>query len=135
MLALAARLRDIRLVRYGMASVVALCVDLGCFLALLSAGMWAAGASAIGYAAGIAAHWLLSSRTVFTGDVATAGFARARQKALFVISALVGLGVTTAIVGAGDIAGIDPRLAKLVAIAISFTVTWLLRSRVVFRQG
>jgi hypothetical protein len=29
--------------------------------------------------------------------------------------------------------GIDPRLAKLAAIAVSFAVTWLLRSKVVFR--
>jgi hypothetical protein len=33
----------------------------------------------------------------------------------------------------GARAGMDPRLAKLVAIGASFTVTWLLRSRVVFR--
>ena len=32
-----------------------------------------------------------------------------------------------------DASGFDPRLAKLVAIAVSFTATWLLRSRVVFR--
>jgi hypothetical protein len=37
------------------------------------------------------------------------------------------------IVGAGDFAGFDPRLAKLAAIAASFTLTWLLRVRVVFR--
>ena len=49
------------------------------------------------------------------------------------ISALVGLGLTTAIVWAGDASGFDPRLAKLVAIGVSFTATWLLRSRVVFR--
>ena len=32
-------------------------------------------------------------------------------------SALLGLGLTTAIVGAGGLAGLDPRLAKLIAIA------------------
>ena len=49
------------------------------------------------------------------------------------VRALVGLGLTTGIVWAGDASGFDPRLAKLVAIAVSFTATWLLRSRVVFR--
>jgi putative flippase GtrA len=127
------RLTDIRLVRYLLASAGSLAVDVGTFLALLSLGVWAAGASAIGYALGIVAHWLMSSRAVFVGNVAQRGVARTRQKALFVVSALVGLAITTAIVWAGDNSGFDPRLAKLVAIAVSFTATWLLRSRVVFR--
>ncbi len=133
MSALLLRLRDIRFIRYVLASVGALAVDMGCFLALLSAGMWAAGASAIGYTAGIVAHWLMSSRAVFTGNVAERGLARTRQKALFVISALAGLGLTTAIVWTGDVSGMDPRVAKLIAIVVSFAATWLLRSKVVFR--
>jgi len=127
------RFVDRRITRYLLASVGALAVDVGAFLALLSLGVWAAGASAIGYSLGIAAHWLMSSRAVFVGSVADRGAARNRQKALFVISALVGLGLTTGIVWAGDVSGFDPRLAKLFAIAVSFTATWLLRSRVVFR--
>lgn len=127
------RLIDTRLLRYMIASVGALAVDVGTFLALLSLGIWAAGASAAGYTLGIVAHWLMSSRAVFIGNVAERGLARTRQKALFVISALVGLALTTAIVWAGDSAGFDPRLAKVVAIIVSFSVTWLLRSRVVFR--
>ncbi len=127
------RMIDTRLLRYLLASVGALAVDMGSFLILLSLGMWAAGASAIGYCLGIVAHWLMSSRAVFVGNVAQRGAARTKQKALFVVSALVGLGLTTAIVWAGDSSGFDPRLAKLVAIAVSFTTTWLLRSRVVFR--
>lgn len=127
------RLGDIRLVRYLLASVGALAVDMGSFLALLTAGMWPATASAVGYCLGIVAHWLLSSRAVFADTVATSGMARTRQKALFVVSALIGLLLTTAIVWAGQNVGIDPRLAKLVAIVVSFAATWLLRSRIVFR--
>jgi len=127
------RMIDTRLLRYLLASVGALAVDMGSFLILLSLGMWAAAASAMGYCLGIVAHWLMSSRAVFVGNVAERGAARTKQKALFVVSALVGLGLTTAIVWAGDASGFDPRLAKLVAIAVSFTATWLLRSRVVFR--
>ncbi|MCL6250227.1 GtrA family protein [Altererythrobacter sp. KTW20L] len=127
------RLRDVRFIRYVLASVGALAVDMGCFLALLATGMWAAGASALAYGAGIVAHWLLSSRTVFVGNVALRGGRRTRQKALFVMSALVGLALTISIVWAGDASGIDPRLAKLVAIAVSFAATWLLRSKIVFR--
>lgn len=50
------------------------------------------------------------------------------------VSALIGLGVTTAIVAGGTLLGLDPRLAKLVAVGASFTVTWLLRDVVVFRR-
>ncbi|MEM8726188.1 MAG: GtrA family protein [Pseudomonadota bacterium] len=127
------KLRDIRFARYILASVGALAVDVGSFLAFLSLGIAAAPASAMGYSLGILAHWLMSSRAVFQDDVAAGGFARTRQKALFVISALIGLGLTTAIVGFGDWVGFDPRVAKVFAIVVSFLVTWLIRSQVVFR--
>lgn len=119
--------------RYIGASAVALGVDMATFLALLSLGLPAAPAAAVGYGIGIVAHWLVSSRAVFVGQVAVPGPQRHRQKALFVGSALAGLALTTAIVGSGSAVGIDPRLAKLVAIGASFTLTWLLRNRVVFR--
>lgn len=134
MLSVISRIGDVRLVRYLLASVGALAVDMGCFLALLAAGMWPASASALGYCAGIVAHWLLSSRAVFTDTVAARGLARTRQKALFVISALVGLGLTAAIVWTGDASGIDPRAAKLAAVVVSFAATWMLRSKIVFRE-
>lgn len=135
MIATLTRLRDVRLVRYMLASVGALAVDMGSFLVLLSIGVIAAGASAISYSLGILAHWLLSSRTVFHDTVAAKGIERTKQKAMFVISALLGLAVTTAIVGGGDFAGLDPRLAKLVAIVASFALTWMLRSKLVFRTA
>lgn len=127
------RIGDVRLVRYLLASVGALAADVACFLALLGLGAAAAPASAAGYCLGIAVHWVLSSRAVFADSVATRGLARTRQKALFVISALIGLALTTLIVWTGARAGLDPRLAKLAAVGASFTVTWLLRSRIIFR--
>ena len=132
MTAFAARLGEIRLLRYLLASVGALAIDVGCFLALLALEVWPAAASAAGYSLGIAAHWLMSSRAVFADGVARRGTLRTRQKALFVGSALAGLALTTVIVGSGDIAGVDPRLAKIAAVGASFMLTWLLRSRVVF---
>lgn len=118
---------------YLLVSAVALAGDMAAFLALLGGGVTPALAGAAGYSFGIAVHWVLSSRLVFALRAAPGGAARMRQKAEFVGSALVGLALTTLIVGAGDAAGLDPRLAKGVAIAISFTTTWLLRSRIVFR--
>lgn len=118
--------------RYLAASVIALGVDMAGFLALLAAGLAAAPASALSYALGIAVHWLISSRAVFVEGVAERGPARTRQKALFVISALVGLALTAGIVGLGSALGLDPRLAKIAAVGVSFTATWLLRARIVF---
>ena len=107
------RIRQIVLVRYILASVGALAVDMGTFLALLSAGVPPVAASAMGYGIGIMVHWILSSRKVFAEQVAEGGIARTRQKAMFVVSALIGLGVTTLIVGGASAAGLDPRAAKL----------------------
>jgi putative flippase GtrA len=130
------RLRDVRLVRYLAASALALAVDIGTFLALLAVGVLPAPAAAAGYSLGVLTHWLVSSRAVFSDTVAPRGHhQRTRQKALFVISAFAGLALTTFIVGLGDAAGIDPRAAKAIAIVASFTLTWLLRSRVVFRAA
>ncbi|MGX7951046.1 GtrA family protein [Tsuneonella sp. HG249] len=133
MIARLIRITDLRVVRYGLASVGALAVDLGSFLALLALGAPAAASSAIGYGLGIAAHWLLSSRAVFADTVAQRGPERTKQKALFVGSAMIGLSLTTGIVGLADFSGIDPRIGKLAAIAVSFAVTWMLRNEVVFR--
>lgn len=127
------RLRDVRLIRYILASVGALAVDVGSFLAFMAIGVAAAPASALGYSLGILAHWLMSSRAVFQDSVAQSGAQRTKQKALFVVSALVGLALTTAIVQAGEWSLIHPLVSKAIAIVVSFTATWLLRSKIVFR--
>ncbi|KHK92698.1 polysaccharide biosynthesis protein GtrA [Novosphingobium malaysiense] len=124
-----------RLMRYLGASVLALGADLGSFLLLLAAGIFAAPASALSYAFGIFVHWLISSRAVFQDTVASGGSARLRQQVLFVLSAVAGLTLTTFVVGAGAYTGFDPRIAKLLAIVASFMLTWGLRSRIVFRSG
>jgi len=127
------RLRRMLLLRYLLASLGALAVDMGSFLALLALGIAPVLASAAGYSLGIVAHWLLSSRAVFTDSVAEERGARTRQKALFVGSALIGLALTTLIVGMGTALGMDSRASKILAIAVSFTATWLLRKRIVFQ--
>ena len=118
--------------RYVAASAASLAVDFAIFMAALSTGMLPAVAAACGYVAGIACHWLISSRFVFVGHVADAGTGRRSQQALFVMSALVGLGITTGIVGLGSRFGFDPRIAKGVAIVVSFQATYMLRKRIVF---
>lgn len=132
MIALARRFRAITYSRYLAASIVALALDLGLFMLLRAAGLPIVAVSALSYAAGIAAHWLLSSRLVFAAELHAAGAPRRRQQLLFILSALVGLSITVAIVGTASLL-IDPRLAKLIAVGVSFQVTWWLRSCVVFR--
>ena len=132
----AARRREIRLINYLVASVLALGIDAGLFLLLLDAGLAPMTASAVGYCAGIVVHWLVSSRLVFADWAAARGTGeRHRQKMLFVGSALVGLAVTTSIVGTGSMFGFDPRLAKLAAIIVSFQITYMLRCHIVFRAA
>lgn len=126
--------RQLTFIRYVIVSVGALAVDMGVFLALLKGGMASTVAAAIGYSVGIAAHWTLSSRKVFSDRVSERGTReRTQQKAMFVISALLGLVVTMSIVGVGDALGLDPRIAKMMAIGISFMLTYLLRNIMIFR--
>ena len=118
--------------RYVGASVVSLGLDFGVFMATLSLGVPPAIAAATGYIAGIVCHWAISSRFVFTGLVAASAGARRQQQALFLLSALVGLGITTGIVGIATRYGLDPRVAKGLAIVVSFQATYVLRRKVVF---
>jgi putative flippase GtrA len=126
------RLHAITFLRYIGASGFALAADMGLFLLLLGAGLLAPAASAISYTVGIGAHWLVSSRLVFAEGAAPSGAERWRQKFLFLLSAFVGLALTVAIVTLGDMAGFDPRLAKLAAIGVSFVATYILRKSIVF---
>jgi len=118
--------------RYLAASVVALGVDVSLFLALQASGMPIALLSALSYSVGILMHWLISSRLVFAGDLRDVGIERARQQALFLLSAFAGLLITVAIVSLAVQFGIDARLAKLIAVAASFQATYLLRAKIVF---
>ncbi len=118
--------------RYIVASAGALGVDMALFLAGMAIGLTPFIAAGLGYVAGIGAHWLLSSRAVFVGQVAERGRPRLQQQGLFLVSAVVGLAITMGIVGLGHALALDPRLAKLAAIGISFQATYLLRRNLVF---
>lgn len=130
--ALMQKLLQITFLRYVGASAIALAGDVGLFNLFLLAGWEPAAAAAASYGAGIVIHWLISSRLVFIEGARTAGLDRVRQKGLFLGSAFVGLGLTVAIVWAGDTAGLDANLAKLAAIGVSFAATYVLRKTLVF---
>ena len=120
---------------YIAVSAAALGVDLLVLDRLLVANMPESGAAAFAYSIGIVVHWLLSTRTVFAPETAARGSrALDRQRALFIGSALVGLAITTAMVGTASGFGIEPRLAKLAAIGVSFTAVWLIRRLYIFSR-
>lgn len=138
MLRLPERLKEFQAVvfsKYLLASVAALAVDMVLFFQLIAmkATPWAA--SALAYSVGIVVHWALSSRVVFNGRVARGKGARAAQQAQFVMSALIGLAITTGIVAIASYLGLDPGLAKLIAVGVSFLTVWHLRNRYVFRPA
>ena len=118
---------------YALVSAVALAVDVAVMLALIGGGLAAAGAAVAGYIVGLGVHWALSSRLLFRNAVIChRSAAGRRQRALFIGSALAGLGATGLIVGAGDALGVPALLAKGVAVALSFQLTYWLRCRFVF---
>ncbi len=119
-------------VRYIVVSGAALAVDMAVFLLLIAIGTVPVIASGVSYLTGMVAHWFLSSRLVFGAYLAQPGAGRGKQQGLFFASAIAGLSITMAIVGLGDWLGLDPRLAKLFAVAVSFNATYLMRRKIVF---
>lgn len=123
----------LRYARYLVASAMSLGVDLASFLLMLQINIPAVQASMLGYTSGLVVHWLLSSRLVFANKIQSTVAARTRQKLLFVLSALIGLAITAALIRCGMQLGIHPGLSKLAAIAVSFNVTYMLRHYLIFR--
>ncbi|EQB08567.1 hypothetical protein L288_07665 [Sphingobium quisquiliarum P25] len=114
--------------RYLMASVIALCADMLLFLALLKAGAPPAAAGFAGYAGGLLLHWMISIRFVFVpSEQATHG-----QRIGFVVSAVIGLALTTGLISGLTGAGLAPALAKLIAIPVSFLAVYAIRKYGVF---
>jgi putative flippase GtrA len=91
-------------------------------------------AAFLGYSIGMVVNWLLLSRAVFGDSLAERGAARTQQKALFVISTLLGLGLTTVIVSIAAAVGFNLVITKGIAVVVSFTANWLVRKHFVFRS-
>lgn len=120
------------LTRYFAASVIALGVDTLLYLVVHAAGLAAAPASMLGYAAGIIVHWAISAQIVFP-DKVREGAALLRQRLLFAISALVGLALTGGVVALATQLGASPLLAKIFAVGTSFTAVYAIRKWGIFR--
>lgn len=116
--------------RYIIASVASLSIDVATFFTLMTTGVRPGLAAGVGYGTGIGVHWILSSWLVF--DDANTRTLTFHQLLLFILSGFVGLLLTISIIEMATIFGIDPRPAKLLAVAVSFQTVWLMRRYIVF---
>ncbi len=98
-------------------------------------GVFVPAAYAASYSLGILVHWLISSRMVFSDTVAERGLARTRQKALFVGLGAVGACTHHRGPAVRSAPGCIRSSARWYAVVASFALTWLLRSKVVFRSS
>lgn len=116
--------------RYLLASICALSSDMAVFLTLNHVGAPPLLAAFGGYAIGLIVHWTISIRFVFdTGEGPTHA-----QRAGFVASALLGMGITLGIVSSLGGMGISPVLAKCLAVFVSFSTVYLVRKNVLFNR-
>ena len=88
-------------------------------------------AGAIGYACGLALHYMLSVRFVF--DAAAAHKGQSRLVAEFALSGLAGMAITALVIAVTvDLGGMPLLPAKILAVGVSFLVVFALRRGVVF---
>jgi putative flippase GtrA len=117
--------------RYSAASVLALALDFALYLTLTTGAMKPVLAGVLGYGAGLALHFLLSTRFVF--DAAASSKAQTRLFGEFALSGLAGIATTAIVVAlASDIAGLAALPAKVLATGASFVLVYWLRCSMVF---
>lgn len=120
-----------QLSRYSAVSVLALAVDFGVYVGLCRWAVNAPVAGIVGYAAGMLAHYILSSSFVF--DVTNSQKSAQRRLAEFAASGLFGLVLTGAVIATLTEYFAAPAIAaKAVAVALSFLAVFLLRRWIVF---
>ncbi|WP_313806406.1 GtrA family protein [Sphingobium sp.] len=117
--------------RYALVSLCALCADMALFLALCRVGLSPTIAAFAGYMGGLILHWMLSIRFVFV----VAGGATHGQRVAFVISALLGLGITVIMVTGLCALGIAPAAAKALSIPVSFLTVYAIRRYGIFARA
>jgi putative flippase GtrA len=120
-----------QLSRYTVVSALALALDFTVYLLLGAGGTTGALAGAIGYACGLALHYLLSVRYVF--DAAAAHKAQSRLMTEFALSGLAGMAITALVIAVTvDLGGMPLLPGKILAVGVSFIVVFALRRSVVF---
>jgi len=117
--------------RYLLASVVALSADFALFMALAHMQVPPAIAALGGYGMGLILHWLISVHFVFGLEAPpTHG-----QRIAFLVSAVIGMAITAALVGGLSALGLPPAAAKLMAIPVSFLTVYAIRKYGIFARA
>jgi putative flippase GtrA len=120
-----------QLSRYTLVSALALILDFAVYLLLAAGGTKVALAGALGYACGLALHYVLSVRYVFDARAAHKG--QYRLFAEFAVSGLAGMAITALVIAAAvEVCGMPLLPAKALAVGMSFLVVFVLRRSVVF---
>ncbi|GBF59039.1 hypothetical protein PbB2_02731 [Candidatus Phycosocius bacilliformis] len=123
-----------KLFGYTGASALALSLDFTVFSLLSHNGVGAVLAAAVGYLSGLVVSYVLSRTIVFRSE--RVGKAGAGEALGFILTGVVGLGITSAVVAvATHVFHLPPAVAKLLAVGISFFTVFLLRSRFVFGEN
>jgi putative flippase GtrA len=119
-----------QLSRYAAVSALALGLDFSVFLTPNSAIGHPTLSGVLGYAGGMVLHYQLSRIFVF----ATAASAKSAHRRFveFVVSGLIGLAVTAAVIGVATGIGATPILAKVMAAGASFLGVYVIRRSIVF---
>lgn len=127
----ALRAKLTQLSRYSAASALALALDFSTYLLLTAGDMKPVLAGVIGYGAGLALHFILSSRFVFAA--ANSGKTQARLLGEFALSGLAGIEVTAIVMTvATEAAGLSGLAAKVLAAGTSFVLVYWLRCTFIF---
>ncbi|MDI1295093.1 MAG: GtrA family protein [bacterium] len=117
--------------RYLLASVCALSTDMALFLMLSHGGAAPMLAAFGGYAGGLIVHWVISVRFVFDLE----GGPTHAQRIGFLVSALLGMGITLAMVGSLSAIGATPAIAKLLSVPVSFLTVYAIRKYGIFARA
>ncbi|CAM5380170.1 GtrA family protein [Sphingobium scionense] len=117
--------------RYLLASICALSSDMAAFLMLSRIGATPMLAAFGGYAVGLVVHWVISIRFVFDTGAGPSN----TQRVAFVVSALIGMGITIAMVGGLSAVGIAPATAKLISVPASFLSVYAIRKYGIFARS
>ncbi|KKW93764.1 GtrA family protein [Sphingobium chungbukense] len=117
--------------RYLLASICALSGDFALFLLLNHMGLPPAIAALGGYSGGLVLHWLISVHFVFEMQEP----ATHAQRIAFILSALIGMAITMALVGGLSGLGMQPAIAKLMAVPVSFLAVYAIRKYGIFARG
>lgn len=122
--------------RYLAVSAVCLLFDFGLFMAMVRAGVPTVVAGAAGYLSGAVLHYVLSVKHVFVWADRRFSDSRPAEAMFYVASASIGTGLTTLTIFLLLKAFPETSAAasKAVAMAVSFSVVYLVRSKILMRD-